>query len=1581
MSKNISSNFILGRMNKSVDERLVPKGEYVDARNVRLGSTETTEIGAVENSKGNTRLTTLSYAGSTLSGSAVCIGAFQEGISETMYWFVHDPANTSSPTGKVDMIVSYNTNNNVITYHVTSISVLNFSPKHLITGVNKIDDLLFFTDNLNPPRCVNVKRNYDDPSAGVDGIEEEDVSVIKKPPGYEKSVGGYKPLTAPDVELTILPGDENYIVNKFISFAYRYRYEDGEYSATSLFTQPAFQPGLFRFDSLNFYNAGMVNAYNAAFVSFSTGSKRVKQVDLLYKPANTNTIYVIERFNKQDNGWSDNTTQTITFDNSKIYTVLGSDELLRLYDNVPQKAQAQTIQGNRLIYGNYVDQFDIQSSPGTDIKISYSTSPVSESVSGVDLDEPFTFNGITYTINPSSNPNVPDAKISFDLSAVETPIAAGTTFGFNLELVSSPNFTPQGNGPDIDLSFQQNGGIPFDISFSFTATQVYNSVSAMINSLEFKEAIGAESIGNYQPIATLDEGVTLTDRFNQAIQSPIPGTDLELINSSITGNCGDPTVVGNCVQQGFLFGTSGGGTSFNLQVPAVQYYYEDPVSGDVSNQWEYFEFNAFGSSAGYTKTENTLSLHSNRNYETGIVYMDDYGRASTVLVSKDNTVNFGPETSILQNKIRATVSSPPPYWAKKFKFVVKPSKGEYNTLYVTTFYKDDNAPQIVYFKLEGDSTSFVKAGDVLYVKSDTEGVVNSVTEVVVLEVKAFAGGEVPGNADSLPGLYMIAKPGGFATSEIPFANLNFGIEKIKSYSTSCSTNKTVNVPLFYNDGVSNVNVDLPAGSKVRIYINNWRGHKNDTCDAKQYKFDETFTVTQDYPNFYEWMIGDGIDPSTGYTNETSATWFDNGGTGPYSSNASNPCSCFHTKLFIYENGSGLQYFYNRGCIPKCANWNGTDKRPGNTELLIEVQRTGGLLIFETEPTEADPNLFYDASETYDIVNGNHMSGTRDGDQDQDLSADVAFKALLSNADCYSFGNGVESYKIQDRWVAMPFQLGERVLAVSNQDFAQADRFNSLTYSGVIQPSSNVNNLNEFNLGLVNYKDLESSFGPVMKLHSRETDILVLQEDRISYVLSKKNVITDSTGGGAIASVPEVLGTQVARIEEYGISFNPESFVSWGSKMFFTDVKRSAVLMLQGASANSDQLTVISDMGMRSWFRDQFIEQSNTQKLGGYDPYMDEFVLSTNNREIPSEDNIVGCGTEVEQSDAAGALSYSVDLGSSVGEIDFDYNVSEGSVDIIFSWNGTNYGPSDPVSGGGTLSFDKTSASPNTVDVTITPAESTATYSATVKCPPVSEITVVQVVVNSQDVAGQFTHFGYNWSDGLTSSPSTNGLASLGLSIPSEYISSTGQRSVGTFPYDGVDLTMSIMKEGSDTFNFNESNNSFKYLSSNTLYTEEEVLDLLPLLNEITGSISNPSFGVYTNTVSALSIPSENQYLYLVWDLRSITSSSLCYDAISSDEACCGCSQDCKQAFFGPVEVTQSGACLTNTNSNGWSENSFYGENNIPTTGDICFSGTNCDGSTPLGAGYYVVGVSQPSPSPKQWVYVNSYGIVVENGTC
>ena len=107
---NFTRNFVKGRMNKSVDERLIPDGEYIDAINVRMGSTEGSEIGVIENTKGNLHLTTLEYGGVSLSTNAKCIGAFEDGSNETIYWFVHDnnfPVSTGAPTGKLDLIVSF----------------------------------------------------------------------------------------------------------------------------------------------------------------------------------------------------------------------------------------------------------------------------------------------------------------------------------------------------------------------------------------------------------------------------------------------------------------------------------------------------------------------------------------------------------------------------------------------------------------------------------------------------------------------------------------------------------------------------------------------------------------------------------------------------------------------------------------------------------------------------------------------------------------------------------------------------------------------------------------------------------------------------------------------------------------------------------------------------------------------------------------------------------------------------------------------------------------------------------------------------------------------------------------------------------------------------------------------------------------------------------------------------------------------------------------------------------------------------------------------------------------------------------
>ena len=81
------------------------------------------------------------------------------------------------------------------------------------------------------------------------------------------------------------------------------------------------------------------------------------------------------------------------------------------------------------------------------------------------------------------------------------------------------------------------------------------------------------------------------------------------------------------------------------------------------------------------------------------------------------------------------------------------------------------------------------------------------------------------------------------------------------------------------------------------------------------------------------------------------------------------------------------------------------------------------------------------------------------------------------------------------------------------------------------------------------------------------------------MLTGKNILSDATGGSTLTSVPEVLGNQVARVEEYGISFHPESYAKWGSDKFFTDTKRGAVLNLKGSSVSNEQLAVISNLKM------------------------------------------------------------------------------------------------------------------------------------------------------------------------------------------------------------------------------------------------------------------------------------------------------------------------------------------------------------------------------------------------------------------
>ena len=1444
---DINNNFLKGRMNKSYDERIIPEGEYIDALNIRIGSTENNSVGAAENSLGNTKLTSITYNGSALSNDAKCIGAFEDGSNETIYWFVCDP-------GNVDIIMSYNVNNGVIKYHVISTSVLNFDLRYLINSINKVDDLLFFTDGLNPPRKININRNYPNPVAGIDSISEDDISVIVAPP-----------IESPDVLFINTPGEENYITERFLSFAYRYKYKDNEYSALSQFSDVAFEPGDFELDYSTYTNKSMQNVFNTVNVSFNTGGPNVIGVDLCFKLSDSSIVNVIERYNKEEQGWADNVIRSVLFNNRKIYTALPSSELTRLYDNVPKTADSQTIMGNRLVYGNYVDGYNI------DTTIDYSLDLTSESIGYVEL--PYELgDGVEYTIDPSDTVTANNSAVSIDLSGLDLKEGSLLSMSFSLlheSFSGYPTYDDPPAAPAPQNEFQYN--------FVFTLRQDYASVYDLVNSDEFVNAIYT-----HEPYASACDGFSMTDTFNCSIVAKgvfAPFTEAwEDVASGIIG-----------VDGGFKISSEIGSDIVQIQIPAVKFRIEDPgAPGTYFYAYEYFTNSTF--SAAFSKIGARQSLHSNRDYEVAIVYADDYLRSSTALVNNMNTVFVPASASENKNYIVATINNLAPSWATRYKFVIKPSKSNYEVVYTNQFYAEDTG--LTWFKLEGENISKVKRDDVLIVKSDTNGVVNSLIKTKVLEVKAQSSDFITGNKNDggqdiiePAGVYMALKASNFAAEYKPNSYIDYGNRQ---------TGKTTVYPChIYNpDYISPeetpavnpyVPYDIPAGSRVKIVIALDRNGRGGSCGSFHYLFDKTFTASQDYDNIFDFVNGDNVDfgsgtysggeePNDNYQNRTLETWSDCTVPPYYSLDCHLP---FNQGLNQYEfqedPTTGALYLVVTTGQPSC---DGVSPKKSRTNIHITVQRATSLLVFETEALDADGEIYFEGSDSFPIENRLHMSGNADGDQDQ-LSSTVPAIIRLNFFNCYSFGNGVESYKINDSITGAPLYLGSRVTAVAQEEYKEADRYASLTYSGIYNAETNINKLNEFNLSLANFKDLEKSFGPVNKLYARKTDILTIQEDKISYVLAGKNLLSDSAGGGQIASIPEVLGTQISRIEDYGISSNPESFTVRGGEVYFTDAKRNAVINLRGGSAQSDALNVVSDIGMKYWFRDEFKDTLGYQKLGAFDPYMDEYVLSMNDNLLPYTEDVYNCGVTISQQLFVGTYSFRLNLKPTVGDVVFNYNITQGAADLLVVYNGSNV-INSAISGSGSKSFVKDSVYPDYVDVTIT-SEEPISYVMTPNCPVSDEITVIRVVVNSAEYSPDTIHNSYKWELGSFTSPYNTDFVVLQEDTISLYDTDTDMNSVGVFPAFGSTVYIESIKLTGDTFVFDYGAHSFRYLISDSLYLEADIPDLLLDALPVT-PILNPSTGRYVSSFE-YDNPTSKQYLYMIWDYRAPDYTHLDYDPV------------------------------------------------------------------------------------------------------
>ena len=188
----IKNTFLRSKMNKDLDDRLIPNGEYRDAQNISVGKSEDADVGALENIIGNANITSsLPY-----DSSCEIIGYFSDNSNNKIITFVtnYTDPNPSSPTYVSDAnkatptpsplnechICIYDQNNPGY-QKIVSGEFLNFSTTNKVLGVSLIENLLFFTDNRNQPRKINVETAISNPSYYN---TEDTISVAKYNP-YE----------------------------------------------------------------------------------------------------------------------------------------------------------------------------------------------------------------------------------------------------------------------------------------------------------------------------------------------------------------------------------------------------------------------------------------------------------------------------------------------------------------------------------------------------------------------------------------------------------------------------------------------------------------------------------------------------------------------------------------------------------------------------------------------------------------------------------------------------------------------------------------------------------------------------------------------------------------------------------------------------------------------------------------------------------------------------------------------------------------------------------------------------------------------------------------------------------------------------------------------------------------------------------------------------------------------------------------------------------------------------------------------------------------------------------------------------
>lgn len=1225
-SKNIFSG---GKMNRDADERLIQQGEYRYALNAKVISSSTSGVGALENSLSNSQITTSSDL--DFGNNPVCIGSVAHDGLNKIWWFVRSDGGS--------YIAEYDLDNEVATMVLQDTragneNVLNFSKSDYITADVLYDNdnniiMLFFTDGINNPRKINV----DEAKLYGAAFTEDMITVIKKPP-----------LFPPSLTLTTTPSaKENNIKEKFVSFAYRWEYKSGEYSVLSPFSEVAFDPFNFNFDYGIQSNESMLNLYNKVQVGVETGPSEVVSIDVVFKIYGDTTLYLIDSFDKSKKDIADNTDYTVNFDNSKIYKLLDPRELNRYYDNVPLTARTQALVDNRIMYGNYTENFDLKDANGDVINVDFTagfqegtTPSTGNAYRTVKTNRDYEL-GIVYlddfgrstTILTSDNnsiyvdPSFSKKQTNLNVSITNLPPKFATKYRFFVKQTKQDyyNILPAVFRKDNDTGF---------VYILLNATDV-NKVKEDDFIVVKSDTSGAKDTlveTKVLEVSQKDVNFLEDENYPQAGDPPIAqpsGTYMKIKPVGFRMSIDDYDVYENDDYDDSSNGRDNPLNGYG-SLPAKStgpFYY-----GTTSSLNDIIIAGTYTGSAyarltiavdGVTPGPSTIDT-----FTWSVDYLDDgitNGESATgVLMSSGTPIALG--TTGLTVDFGANIGHDTnDRWTSTLK-PASPSYPRNSKAYAT------------YKGLPVDEEA-IRAGTIINLEYDEY---NEATQFWTYEFTAS------GNYPNIEEWYFESNAKSIFDTEFGEGRVFFERGIYGSSSTNLESTRANTEPLHLvirSTGTQNNDVDarVKINSKTRIV-------KRSTTDELCFEtkpVEDTTELYYEIPVTYDITEGyhQGKAPEAGQTPEETSTLtqgstnlnaastigYTNSNDYPDSDNWDN-FPALSSDPFT-GNGYQIQIALDADSYTAFANYitggngpnnggfgNGNGKEltltQGSATITIAVQYfqrydvTGGTRItfFNTNPSggNMDSSNYVSGSGSFTNAGGDFTVVFGDT---TDISQVAGSQAIINLPyfNAWGFANAVESNSIRDLFNSPRYKLDTKPLT-NLKEYKKSFRTTSVTWSGVYEQSTQFNALNDFSLADLNYKDLDDEYGDLNKLVPRGSDVIAFQENRVSRVLVNKSILFNSDGSGNVGKSTDILGTVVPYAGEFGVSKHPFSVTLWGGRIYFVDERRGAVCRL-----SQDGIEQISDFGMVDYFRDRLKGQDPYRVLGGYDPHDREYVIS------------------------------------------------------------------------------------------------------------------------------------------------------------------------------------------------------------------------------------------------------------------------------------------------------------------------------------------------------------------------------------